>query len=285
MSLSLPVHASSLGSSLMTVALFVAVLVHFILNANPVPMPCVEPPDCGSVQPTNGVVAEECPTNDACAVGYYFPDYGICIPKTVPNGTACTNVCYVDDAETTACNQHGVCEGDPSECRGFCEANSDCNASIPLNPVFVDDLGGILWNYRYLCVAARCELFTLDLYWQQEPLNYGETISGYLRCEDFLNVTWAEERADCLFQEDFLLDHNFTDGFFPDNTPARPSQFRMCTFHYKCAPFDPDLLKRTLDEYDDTDAVEAHALRRLSVAKEMFAETMTAKKRKRSRRH
>jgi hypothetical protein len=173
----------------------------------------------------------------------------------MPNGTSCVDVCYNEDANTT-CNDRGVCTGVAADCRGFCAIDSDCNASIPLNPYWLPESGNwdsvtpLLWGYIYECVAGRCELFTLDLYWSQETNNYGEPISGYLRCEDFLNTTWAEERAQCLFQEDFLLDRNLTDAYFPGETPPRPSQFRMCTFHYKCAPFDLDLFsnKRALDE-------------------------------------
>jgi hypothetical protein len=260
-------------------ALFVVVVIHFIKHANPVPVQCVEPTNCAEALPTNGAIVGECETGDACSMGYYFPNYGVCIPKTMPNGTSCVDVCYNEDANTT-CNDRGVCTGAASDCRGFCTIDSDCNASIPLNPYWLSESGNwdsvtpILWNYLYDCVGGRCELFTLDLYWAQEVDNYGEPISAYLRCKDFLNTTWAEERTQCLFQEDFLLDRNLTDAYFPDETPPRPSQFRMCTFHYKCAPFDLDLFyyKRALDED------EPHARRRIATAKKLLSAAMPQQK-------
>jgi len=288
-------YCSNVVQAVFMTTLFVIVIVHFIEHANPVPVQCEEPTNCAAaaVTPTNGAVIDECDTGNACTMGYYFPDYGVCIPKTMPNGTACTDVCYQEDANTT-CNDLGVCTGSAADCRGYCESDFECNATIPLSSYWLSESGNwdvdtpVLWGHMYECFAGRCELFTLDLYWRQDAEDdYGEAIAGHLRCEDFLNVTWTQERAVCLFQEDFLLDRNLTDAYFPGDQPERPSQFRMCTFHYKCAPFQPLELKRVLDEYDYSNENEAQAMRRLTVAKKMLAETKKAKsqQKKRAPRH
>lgn len=263
-------RSSSLLSQVLGTALVALVIALFILKGDPAPVQCTGETDCVATSVSTGVIIEECATGNDCVVGYYLPDYGVCQQVSAPNGTNCSDVCYTEDAVTT-CNTVGLCTGHRYGCRGDCETDGHCNTSIPIDPFWLpesDNWGEllILWGYRYICFAERCELHLIDLYWQDDPSNYGEPVGGYQRCQDYLEPEWTDERIGCLTQESFLLDTNLTNGYFADDTPEHASQFRMCTFYYNCVPFDVQLLlKRGITD-------DGERVRKLSVAKDILAE-------------
>jgi hypothetical protein len=226
---------------LFSVAVMILVFIFFLKDLYRVPEECTII-ECAPVDTSDGrVVSQECSTGALCEIAYYIPELGACLTTAAPINTSCENNCYIDDAESTQCNAFGACVGNATECRGYCQADSACNETIPLNPYWLDednfDDGLILWKYVYKCIYDRCELFMLDEYWRADVNDYGAPIGVGLRCLDFLDVAWSTERSGCLFEESFLLDMNMTNGLFVNSTPTTPTQFRMCTFHYACAPF------------------------------------------------
>jgi hypothetical protein len=177
-----------------------------------------------------------------CRTGYRLPVENVCLPTIAPAGTSCADACHVENATGTSCGASGACaSAHPPDCRGYCTSDADCAAIIPLNPFWlteVDPLDNerIFLNHKHVCYYNKCELFTLDRFWQAETQNYGTAVAGYNRCDDYLDAAFVEARGGCLTKARYLLSPNLTNAaFYPPSFSATPSQFSMCLFYYDCA--------------------------------------------------
>jgi hypothetical protein len=252
---------------ILSTGVFVLVLVYFLLNTFRVPAPCEAPVCSDASSNVTDTIADECFTANNCSLPYYYAAENVCRPLAAPAGTACQDACYEDGAESTQCDAHGVCTGNATDCRGHCTLDSQCNTTIPLNSFWLPESGNLfdglqlLWNYLYECQYNKCELFTLDLYYESEAGNTARVVTAYAGCLDFLDTTWSEERASCLIVEDFLLDTNFTNAFYPPENLQ--TQYRMCTFMYACATFNETAYTKKRSEPSRADYLQDVARRLL----------------------
>lgn len=176
-----------------------------------------------------------------CTLGTYWPDHNVCGPTLqAPTGTACQSLCYVEDATTTQCdNVTGACNGNVTESRGWCNEETDLNATIPIETwwfdvVDPDNLLPVFWNYAYNCYLNTVRLFTLDMAWTTNPSNQGEFV-GRSACKDYLNATFWAERGGCLTIEEMWLDPTVTPiEHYLNSTDELPT-FRLCTFLFTSA--------------------------------------------------
>lgn len=211
-----------------------------------------------------------------CRSAYFVPSLNACLNTLAPGGTPCTNACYRADANTTTCDATGACVGsDVTECRGHCSTDADCATAIPLNPFWLTlnatDNERIFLNYRHVCYLNKCELFTLDRYWQTQTGNFGMPVAGYNRCDDYLLPSFVQERRQCLTMSRYLLSPNLTNpNFYPPGITATTSQFSMCLFYHDCAPINQTaIVKRssssssteTYSEYARVSAMKKHLYR------------------------
>jgi hypothetical protein len=177
-----------------------------------------------------------------CTLGYLWPDHGVCGPTVqAPTGTPCQSLCYVEDATTTACdNVTGACNGNVTESLGYCDPETDLNATIPFEPFWLTVLDPVntlpvFWNYAYDCYLNSARLFTLDLVWTTQPDNQGEIVAARTACKDYLNATFWAERGGCLTIEDMWLDPAVMPiEYYLNETDPLPT-FRLCTFLYASA--------------------------------------------------
>jgi hypothetical protein len=193
-----------------------------------------------------------------CTLGYLWPDHGVCGPTVqAPTGTACQSLCYIEDATTTACdNMTGACNGNVTESRGYCTLETDLNATIPFELLWLTVTGPIneypvFWNYAYNCYLNVVRLFTLDMVWTTDPQNQGEVVGAFTACKDFLNATFWAERGSCLTIEETYLDPTVTPIEHYLNDTNTLQQFRLCTFLYTNAALNQSAIgqppvKRTL---------------------------------------
>lgn len=227
--------------------MILAVVLFILTQFQPSGTPAAPPAPTCPEAPLTGELAPECATGVPCMLGYFLADLDVCEQRQAPTGAACQDACYVANATNTTCRGDGTCAGPPSECRGYCTADIQCNTTIPINLFWLQNVSNpapvigpvapVLWNYFYECQFNRCELFTLDLYWKANAIDNGAQISAPMRCHELLDVNWTNARGSCVVAEDFLLDTNMTNSYFPGDAPALPHQFRMCSFYYACAPF------------------------------------------------
>jgi hypothetical protein len=239
-------RVSDLGG-LVNLTLMVLIIVFFARYyhlATPTPTPCETVNVTVNSTCDDGRILEvTCndPQN-ACRLGYIIPDIDACVLEDAPTGTACSSPCYVPDAATTACdNITGGCTGDVTECRGYCDAETDLNATIPFNDFWIgvnesaSDMP-IFWNYGHVCYWNRAILFVLQLWWSSNTGNTGEPVGAYSRCEDYLALDFdTTVAAGCLDITLELLSANLTNPVHYLNDTEAVPQFALCIYKYKCA--------------------------------------------------
>lgn len=194
--------------------------------------------------------ANNCPPRNVCEAGFFAADISSCEYTPLPTGETCIGAaCYIEDANTTACTSAGQCEGNTTECRGYCRVDSDCNGTIPIAPFWLtqvadwEDDGMILAAYRYMCWYNRCELHLLDRFMNNLDNDFPEGIGMWSRCEDYLTGAFLASQGGCLTTQRFLIDHNVSATLYPVNAT---DQFSMCSYYYDCAP-----LNQTAIELDN----------------------------------
>jgi hypothetical protein len=180
--------------------------------------------------------------NTGCTLGYLWTEHGVCGQATqAPTGTPCQSLCYVEDAVTTACdNVTGECNGNTTESRGYCNEETDLNATIPFDTVWLTitdpvNFDPVVWNYAYDCYLNMVRLFILDLVWTAQEENTGEVVGARSACSDYLDADFWALRGDCLTIEGMWLDPTVTPLEHYLNNSASPPQFRLCTFLYASA--------------------------------------------------
>lgn len=250
---------SSFVKNVLTAVVFVLVIVFYIRYTGLAPAQCALEDGCVlSASSSLGVVSEElCPANQSCLLGYYSSEYGTCDYQALPNGTNCSSACYVDAAPTT-CGTDGTCTGPSEDCRGTCTDDSNCTAAIPLEAYWVDE-STQLYQYTHVCESSRCELHLLDVYYQTYGDYSHSPIAASVFCRDYLDLEWMEEHADCLISESFILDPNMTNAYPLSEEAEAVYTYRMCSFHYACAPLAEAEVKRSVYEN-----------RRIAIARELL---------------
>jgi hypothetical protein len=180
-------------------------------------------------------------TTSECNVGYLLVENEACFSQQASPGTSCTSACYLEEATTTTCNSNGQCQGNTTECRGYCQEDSDCIEVIPFNTDWfnaggdLDDPEPIFYSYKHVCHFNRCELFTLDRFITARSGNYMRNAADWAHCDDYLNTSFINERKSCLRIERYLIDTNLTSPSHYIGNYAYPPQFSMCLYYYECA--------------------------------------------------
>lgn len=249
---------NSILHSLASLALMILIIIYFGQHYHVTPR--CDPLDAITVNATC-VPERELNVNctqakDPCKVPYYLPEFGTCDPQQAIGGTACNDICSVPDAVTTVCDNTGTCAPtDPTECRGYCQENADCNASLPFNTFWIGVNDSIVnvpiyWNYQCLCYLNMAEQFVLDLFWFEDDASTGVLVGG-VRCVDYLDPTFAETYKDCLTMTRYLLDPTLMPIQYYLNNSGQTSQFGLCVYTYNCAVLNQTALlpakKRSID--------------------------------------